>query len=147
MARNKKLQTTIPGFGRIYQPSYRDKKTGEVKHSAIWWVEYKTNDGPVWRSTKRRDQEAAYNELLRLAGRKACGEIAESTPERVTFAQLFELLEADYEERELTTLVDIRERIRVHIGPAFGHIRVIDLRKADVEKFKRCMLAEEYAPA
>lgn len=147
MARDKKLQTTIPGFGRIYQPTYRDKKTRELKHSGIWWVEYQTKDGPVWRSTKQRDQQAAYNELLRLAGRKACGEITDSAPERVTFARLFELLEADYEERKLATLVDIGERIRVHIGPAFGDIRVIDLRKADVETFKRSMLAEDYAPA
>lgn len=32
MPRGKTLQTVIPGFGRIYQPTYRDKKTGELKH-------------------------------------------------------------------------------------------------------------------
>src|SRR3954451_22565247 len=104
MARGKTLQTTIPGFGPIYQPTYRDKKSGTLKHSSIWWMDYSTRDGRVYRSTLQRDQEAAYSELLRQAGRKGTGEITQTAPERVTFAGLFDLLVADYEQRGLASV-------------------------------------------
>ena len=31
------------GLGNVYQPSYRDKRTGELKKVATWWIVYSVN--------------------------------------------------------------------------------------------------------
>ncbi len=147
MARGKQIPTIVPGVGHIYQPTYKDKKTGKVKRSAVWWMAYSTRDGIVRRSTRQRDQQAAYNELLRTAGRKGSGEIADSTPERVSFSKLFSLVIEDYKHRKLASRDDVEERVHKHLEPFFGSMRVIDLRKTDIDRFKREMLSAEYAPA
>ncbi len=30
-------------MGSIYRPKYKDKKTGKVKQSAVWWICYYRN--------------------------------------------------------------------------------------------------------
>jgi integrase len=132
MAR-KRLQTAIPGFGCIYRPTYT--RNGETKQQAVWWMKYKARDGEVRRSTGQTDQESAYNELAKMHGRKATGEMLGTSPERVTFADLFALLEADYRRQKLATLADMLARVEKHLVPAFADIRVIDLRYRDIERF------------
>lgn len=136
MARGKIAQTHIPGVGFIFRPSYNDKKTGQTKRSGIWHMEYQTDDGPVRRSTKQRDQSAAFAELVRIAGERVTGQIQDSGPERVTFAELFRLVVADYKSRGLSSISQLKDRIRKHLTPAFGDMKVISLRKSDVDRFK-----------
>ena len=31
------------GLGNVYQPTYRDKRTGELKKVATWWIVYSVN--------------------------------------------------------------------------------------------------------
>lgn len=140
----KRLQTSIPGIGCIYQPTYRDKKTGELKHSAVWWMQYATDDGPISRSTQQRDQSAAFAELVRIAGERVTGQIADCGPERVTFGQLFDLVISDYQTK--ASLSQTKRRITKHLRPYFGEMKVIALRKADVEDFKRIAL-KKLSPA
>jgi integrase len=137
MAQKENHQTHIDGIGFIYRPTYRDKKTGELKHQAVWWMAYNTDDGDIRKSTRQRDQQAAFNELIRTASKRVSGEIADTAPERVTFSRLFELLVEDYRNRKLASLTDVEGYLRLHLRPFFGAMRVIDLRKADVERFRR----------
>ncbi len=30
----------IRGFGGVYRPTYKDKRTGKLKKSSIWWIQY-----------------------------------------------------------------------------------------------------------
>jgi integrase len=142
--RAKRLQTSVPGVGCIYKPTYRDKKTGELKHSAVFWMSYQTDDGPVARSTKQRDQAAAFAELVRIAGERVSGQIQDCGPERVTFGQLFDLVTADYQKK--SSLKQTNLRIKKHLRPVFGDMKVISLRKADVEAFKKSAL-KKISPA
>ena len=70
MPRKKTAQTSIPGFGFIYQPRYRGKD-GILRKSSIWWMQYATSDKPVRKSTERNDQAEAYGELMKVAGKRA----------------------------------------------------------------------------
>lgn len=133
--RKRTLPKSIPGIGCIFQPTYRDKKTGELKHSGIWWMQINTDDGVISRSTKQRDQEAAYSELLRAAGERVSGQIQDTAPERVTFGQLFDLVIADYVRMKKASLPQAKRRMAKHLLPIFGDMKVINLRKADVESF------------
>lgn len=137
MPRKPQLQTTVPGFGSIYQPRYRNKRDGQLKKSAIWWMTYKfrIDDKPVFRSTKCRDQVDAFNELLKMAGRRACGEIRDSAPERVLISQLLDSLLAHYEEQGNRSLYDLKCRVERTLRPAFGSMRAIDLTGQDLKSW------------
>lgn len=136
MATRKRLQTSIPGFGCIFRPWYYTK-TGEKRQQSVWWMEYQTRDGKVRRSAKTTDQEAAYNELAKLHGRKASGQMLGKSPERVTFGTLFDLLIEDYAETGKATLADMTARVDSQLRPVFGDTRVIDLRKEDFTRWIR----------
>lgn len=124
MPRPPSTPTAITGFGCIY------------RRGSIWWMKYKTRDGShAYRSTRQRDQSAAFAELMRQAGRRASGEMDTANPERVTFNTLFDLLEGDYIRRRLETLADMKGRVAKHLRPWFGSLKVLDLRKRDVEQF------------
>src|SRR5262249_10216733 len=65
------------GFGTVYQPTYRDKKTGEIKKQAIWWIQYCRN-GKVIRESSESTKEADGWKLLK----RRHGEIAAGKPMR-----------------------------------------------------------------
>lgn len=65
-----------------------------------------------------------------------------ASPERVTFDALFDLLEQDYRKRKLSTLADMKGRVEKHLRPWFGGLKVLDLRKRDVEQFVTHSLKE-----
>jgi integrase len=136
MPRKPTNPTSIQGFGCIFRPKYPDRKNpGEKKTSAVWWVKYKTRDGFVRKSTGRTDQREAFNELMKLAGRSAIGEIVDSAPERVTIGQLLDLLIQDYEIHEKKTLEDARLSVEKHLRPYFGDTRAADLTTAKLDAF------------
>lgn len=31
---------TMRGLGHLYHPTYADKKTGQLRQSATWWIQY-----------------------------------------------------------------------------------------------------------
>jgi integrase len=124
---------SIEGHGFIYQPTYRDKKTGKLKHSGIWWMQFETKDRPVRRSTGCRDQGEAFTELLKVAGKKAAGQISGSAPERVRIGDLLDLLISDYAEKR--TLYDLKSRVERHLRPMFGNMKAVDLTTKDLKKF------------
>jgi integrase len=124
---------TIEGHGFIYQPTYRDKKTGELKHSGIWWMQFETNDRPVRRSTGCRVQSEAFTELLKVAGKRVAGQISGSAPERVRINDLLDLLITDYAEKR--TLYGFKSRVERHLRPMFGDMKAVDLTTKDLKKF------------
>ena len=49
---------TIRGMGSLFQPWYRDRKTGDRRHSPTWWIAYSfrgTKIRECSHSTKRQD--------------------------------------------------------------------------------------------
>lgn len=133
MPRKAATPTRIEGQGFIFQPTYRDKKTKELKHSAIWWMEYQTRDEPVRRSTGRKDQQEAFNELVKAVGRRVSGAITTSAPERVTIGELLDLLVQSYSSKR--TLYDLELRVERHLRPMFGNMKAIDLTSRDLRRF------------
>jgi integrase len=133
MPRKPAQPTSIEGQGFIYQPTYRDKKTKDLKHSAVWWMEYQTKDKPVRRPTGRRDQAEAFAELLKVVGKRAAGQIKGSAPERVRIGELLDLLIDSYSEKR--TLYDLKCRVERHLRPYFGDMKAVDLTTKDLRQF------------
>jgi integrase len=144
MKRKPNAQTNIPGFGCIYLPKYKDRH-GIVQVSAVWMMKYQTRDGFVRRSTKCKDQADAYAELMKMAGARASGQIVSSSPERVRIGQLLDMLLISYADKR--TLYDLKCRVEKHIRPEFGGVKMIDLRKQDLEDWVRKLKREPLADA
>lgn len=133
MARSKKQQTAIPGFGCIFQKTYNYK--GEKRRSRTWYIEFKAADGhPVQRSTGLTDPAAAYAELMKLAGKTASGEIQTAKSQKGTIGELLDMLLSHYRKNRRTAR-DVEFRVEKRLRPAFGTMRTSALRFTDLEQF------------
>jgi integrase len=129
------------GVGRVYQPEYRDKKTGERRTVATWWIQY-SHHGKVHRepshSTSRPDAVRLLKKRLGEIGR---GRLVGAIEDKVTFEDLAVDLVRDYalhERRSAHTLggtlrpdgrLDLDHlagRVR-HLHDAFGRARALDI--------------------
>ena len=85
----------VRGLGRVFQPIYKDKKTGQRKQGTMWWVQYSFRgastanplDPPIvqtrWRAKRR---------LSEIGARQLIGPDAEKT----TFGDLAQMVLDDY---------------------------------------------------
>lgn len=126
-------QTNIPGFGFIYLPTYRGKRDGKLKQSAVWWMEYETRNGEFRKSTKTRDQGEAFRLLMKTAGQVADGKIVTREPEKVRIGQLLNNLIESYAEK--STLYDLKKRVEKHLRPRFGILRAVELGTTELREF------------
>ena len=55
-------------MGTIYRPKYKNKKTKEVKQSAVYWIKYYRNGKPYRESTKSTKEADAKRLLKRREG-------------------------------------------------------------------------------
>jgi hypothetical protein len=84
------------GVGRVYQPEYKDKKTGERRTVATWWIQY-SHHGKVHRepshSTARPD---AVRLLKKRLGEMGRGKLVGPKEEKLTFEDLVVDIVRDY---------------------------------------------------
>jgi integrase len=84
------------GMGGVFQPSYRDKKTGELTRIPTWWIFY-NRQGKQIKESSHSTKEADAWKLLK----KRHGEIAEGKPvgpdvNRTTFEDMATMITNDY---------------------------------------------------
>jgi len=70
-------------MGIVYKRTYKDKKTGEKKESAVYWVKYYRSGLPIRESTGT----AAFNEARAFLNRRE-GDVARGVPLRPRWAEL-----------------------------------------------------------
>ena len=113
------------GLGNVYQPTYRDKRTGELRKVATWWIVYSVNgrriaekalDASGRASTNRADAVRMLKEKL---GDAAAGKPVGPQLERTTVGELLEMVEADYKANARSSL-DRVEDAGIHLKAFFG---------------------------
>jgi hypothetical protein len=140
------------GDGRVYQPKYRDRRTGERRESPTWWIQFyqRGADGRADKirenshSTKKGDAKTLLRQRLedvRVHGRPIGREA-----ERVTFADLEALLLTDYAIRERKSVK--RTRISVqHLKGEFGRCRAVDITADRVAHYIKARQEAQAKPA
>jgi len=114
------------GFGRIYQPTYRDKRTGERKVSAVYWIRY------WFRGLEHAESSGSvrYAHALALLRRRQAemgqGRLVGPDVERTLFDDLAEMLLTDYRINMRRSL-DRMEGAIGHLGETFGGMRALDI--------------------
>jgi hypothetical protein len=106
------------GQGRVFRPTYRDAKTGELRQSAVWWLDYGLYSQRHREPTDTTSKHAAQRLLRQRLDARECGKLV-GRPDRVTFADLRTLVERQYAldgRRSLDRLKDALD----HLEPFFG---------------------------
>ena len=120
----KKQKKRDRGAGMIYQPEWKDRKTGEYKKSPTWWVQYHHRGRKMRESSKSTNRSEAVKLLNRRMGEMGTGKFVGPDAEKVTFEQLAALLENDYRANSLKSL-DRVQRAVTHLRDAFGFDRAL----------------------
>jgi integrase len=114
------------GLGFVYQPIYKNKRTGEQKKTSTWWIQYFVRGERSRESSGSSTRADAVNLLKRRVGEAAQGRVVAPRAEKTTFEQLAQMLVDDYEANERKS----RRRIRfslAHLREFFGDTLAIDI--------------------
>lgn len=117
----------LRGVGNVYQPTFRDRKTGEIRYSPIWWIYY-SHLGKLHRESSQSANRADAVRLLKRRTLEATrhGKVIAPAAEKLTLANLRDMLIADYDANGQKTRVIVSPL--AHLVRYFGEdCRAIDL--------------------
>ena len=109
------MRTHKPKSGSVYQ------------RGSVWWIKYYKDGKPIRESSQSESAGEATRLLKRRQGEIVTGKFAGLGVERVRFSELFEDLLDEYRRNERKSLVHVEARIRLHLMPVFGEMRVTEL--------------------
>ena len=73
------------GLGRLFRPTYRDKKTGKKKRSRVLWIELWHHGNPVRFSSRTTNPKQAERVRKQRLAELVTGQFLGSAAERLTF--------------------------------------------------------------
>lgn len=114
------------GMGRVYQPTWKDRITGERKESPRWWIQY-SNRGKIVRESSDSDKRADAVKLLR----RRHAEIGAGRPvgpdvEKTTFADMAAMIENDYKANSRKSLARVEDAVN-HLRGFFGDWKAVEI--------------------
>src|SRR5262249_16992349 len=138
------------GFGSIYQPAWRDRKTGEMKQSPNWWVAYWHRGELIREPAKTKDgsYSSNRNDAVKLL-RKRHGEISAGKPigpdvEKTTFEDMAAMITDDYKANGRRSLARVEDAVN-HLRDFFGDYRAIEITGDKVTRYVADRLKKEKA--
>jgi len=105
------------GLGFVFQPTWRDKKTGETKTAATWWISYSVHGRRHKENARSTNRADAVRLLKQRIGEAAAGKAVGLQIERTTLDDLLSMVEADYVangRRSLDRVQDAAKHLREH---------------------------------
>jgi len=128
---NKRMR----GLGRVFQPTYKDKKTNEQKQAATWWVQYSYR-GRVKReasgSLHRADAVRLLKKRLAEIGK---GRLIGPDIEKTTFEDLAGMLLNDYRANGRRSLNRVDDAV-THLRGTFGGMLALDITSDKITAHK-----------
>src|SRR5215831_7879090 len=128
------------GFGSIYQPAWRDRKTGEAKQSPNWWVAYWHRGELIREPAKTKDgnHSSNRNDAVKLL-KKRHGEINAGKPigpdvEKTTFEDMAAMITDDYKANGRRSLARVEDAVN-HLRDFFGDYRAIEITGDKVTRY------------
>ena len=134
------------GFGAVYRPTYKDRKTGKLKESSIWWIRYYVNGKRRLENSHSRNRSDALKLLKKRLGELVDGKLQTTAIHRTRFTDLTEMLRDDYKVNGRRSLVRA-ERSISHLAGFFGQDRVISITTDRITAYIAFRNREEAANA
>jgi integrase len=128
------MSENLRGMGRVYHHKYRDKKTGELKLTKIWWYEFYHHGEQIRKSsgsTRRIDAVRMLREDLEAS---TSGKLTVGQGARYRFVDLCDSLRRDYNRNNRRSLDRIEGAI-AHLYRFWGDCRAIDISDQLIEQY------------
>ena len=84
------------GLGNVYQPKYRDKRSGDLRTCATWWIVYHVNGKRIAENAHSTNRADAVRLLKKKTGDAAAGKPVGPELDRTTLDDLLAMVDADY---------------------------------------------------
>jgi integrase len=134
------------GVGYVFQPTYRDKVTGEVRKVSSWFIRWRDGRGQTRERTDAKTKAAAERILRERLIARDQGRPTGPRVENTTFEHLAELILTDYEVNSRKSADDLRGRL-AHLGAFFGGWKANAIDAGQVDRYKAQRLNEGAKPA
>ncbi len=134
------------GLGFVYQPVYLDKRTGDRKTAATWWVQYSVRGKRFRESSGSSNRVDAVNLLKRRIGDASQGRTIGPQAEKTRFKQLTQMLIDDYRANGRRSLKRIKASVG-HLLAFFGDEFAMDITGDRVASYTAYRREEKAAAA
>lgn len=114
------------GLGRVYLPTYTDRRTGARKTAAVWWVQYSHRGQRHRESSGSTRRPLAAQLLRRRLGEIGRGRLLGRDIERTTWPDLAQMVRDDYAHQARKSARRMEQAV-TQLGAAFGHALALDL--------------------
>jgi integrase len=138
------MKENARGLGRVFQRTYRDRKTGQKKTMNTWWIEFHHNGKQVRKATGSIKRSDAMRMLREQLDASTSGKLLIGRAERFCFDDLAELLKRDYRLNKRRSL-DRAERAIYHLRMHFGNYRAVDIGDHDLDGYVNHRIAIDKA--
>ena len=121
------------GAGLIYQPRYKDKRTGETKISSVYWIQWNRN-GTTYRESAETTKASEAREKLneKLADQRPVA----PPSKRVTLDTLSAAYLQDYATHGYRSLDTARGRVRPLLDFFGGDIQARTITRGEVQRYQ-----------
>ena len=114
----------------------RTRGTGSLSlRGKIWWIFYSHHGKPYAESSKSENVNEAKKLLAKRLGDIASGQFAGLAPEKVTIADLANLVIEDYKHYEKRSLINVESHTKLHIRPLLGNVKAARFSPAHSNKY------------
>lgn len=134
------------GLGLVYQPVYLDKRTGERKTAATWWIQYSVRGKRFRESSGSSNRADAVKLLKRRIGEAGQGRVLGPQAEKTTLKQLTQMLLDDYRINARRSMKRVKASVG-HLLSFFGEELAMDITGDRIASYVAYRQDEKAAPA
>jgi integrase len=120
------MDQTMRGMGRIYRPSWIDKKTGEKRVSPTWWISYSVRGRLIRESAHSIKESDALKLLKKRLGEAALGRPVGPDIEKTTFENIAAMVINNYKANSHKSLPRVEDAL-THLREYFGDYRAVQI--------------------
>jgi integrase len=134
------------GLGRVYQPTYRDRKTRDLRTSPTWWIAYSFRGVKHRESSGSAKRSDAVKLLRRRLEEMSRGRLVGPDADKLTFDALTEMVLTDYKVNSRKSVVRAESAIG-HLRAFFGFAHAPDVTSDRVNSYIRARQEAGAQPA
>lgn len=134
------------GTGLIYQPTWKDKATGQMKTSAVWWIQFNVSGTRIRENSHSRNRADAARLLKQRLAEAGRGQPVGPVVEKTIVRDLAQMLIDDYRAngRRVASIMAPLAHLRDYFGE---NCRAIDISSDRVTAYIAARLERGAKPA
>jgi integrase len=134
------------GTGLIYQPTWKDKHTGEIKTAATWWIQFNVHGQRIRENSDSRNRADAARLLKQRLAEAGRGQPVGPAIEKTTVRDLAQMLIDDYRAngRRVASIMAPLAHLRDYFGE---NCRAVDISSDRVTAYAAARLDRGAKPA